>query len=346
MFPRETVVLEQEAGARVTNPMAFSQLNAKSVLERDLAALQAKRAERERAAGVLRLRAASQEPTATLNDRVTFNQADKAKNSDETVGGTAPATENADTREGILKGDNENPGPNITIAKDLLGNSLEASPAVLPQPSQPFDSTDSILSNPERPKSPNPDDTQIPENGQVTTHSSDGDFDSMFTDTAPHDSTSLDFDLNFSNATDGNIALAENPFGDITTTTDFTNTSNEDINSLLPGLESYVNDDVGAGGSDDFSTADLPPITATIPTAEAPPTTGAVNLQDIRFDLTESETAAGARLGADDSLMEMDPGPVESTFDDMFNMGLGDGMGEDDYVGELGDFDAAWGSGK
>ncbi len=149
-------------------------------------------------------------------------------------------------------------------------------------------------------------------------------FESMFNDIEqPTNASSLDFDLGFSNSQD----LLNNPVFDnidLSNTEEATAlnaTSAEDINTLLPGLENYVND----GG--DFSMIDFPP--ATMPELTAATTNAP----------TESTTAGANNTGGTGQAAEM--APMESNFDDLF--GSGDWAGDGDMGdGAMVDFDEDW----
>lgn len=150
-------------------------------------------------------------------------------------------------------------------------------------------------------------------------------FESMFNDIEqPTNGSSLDFDLGFSNSQDllndpvfDNIDLSNTE-----ETTALNATSAEDINTLLPGLENYVNDS-GDFSMIDFPTAEMPElITAT---TNAPPgsTTG----------------AGGDKTGSTGQAPEL--APMESNFDDLF--GSGDWAGDGDMGdGAMVDFDEDW----
>jgi len=149
-------------------------------------------------------------------------------------------------------------------------------------------------------------------------------FESMFNDVEQSTNiNSLDFDLGFSTSQD----LLNDPVFDnidLSNTEEATNltaTSAEDINTLLPGLENYVND----GG--DFSMIDFPPTTMpelTAATTNAP---------------TESTTAGANNTGSAGQAAEM--APMESNFDDLF--GSGDWAGDGDMGdGAMVDFDEDW----
>ena len=151
-------------------------------------------------------------------------------------------------------------------------------------------------------------------------------FESMFNDLEqPSNGNNLDFDLGFSNSEDLlNDSVFQNI--DMTNTEETANlnaTSAEDINTLLPGLENYVND------SGDFSMIDLPVTTMPEATTVAAPT-NAMAEQPV----TGTDNAGIASQG-----IEM--APMESNFDDLF--GSGDWAADGDMGdGAMVDFDEDW----
>ena len=177
-------------------------------------------------------------------------------------------------------------------------------------------------------------------------------FESMFTDLEnPSGPTSLDFDLGFPPAStdapdllmDDTIfnsmpAAASNIDDQIQTQT--LNTTAEDIDTLLPGLDNYVNDPA------DFSMLDL-----TIPTAAstAPETTTTATaaINNSAPPPAQPQIANIDAAGAQQGQMDSAPSalPLESSFDDLFG-GSGDWGAVDDEMGgdggTLGDFDEDW----
>lgn len=149
-------------------------------------------------------------------------------------------------------------------------------------------------------------------------------FESMFNDIEqPTNASSLDFDLGFSNSQDLlNDPVFDNiDLGNTEEAAALNATSAEDINTLLPGLENYVND----GG--DFSMIDFPTNTMpqlTVATTNAP---------------TESTIVGANNTGGTGQAAEM--APMESNFDDLF--GSGDWAGDGDMGdGAMVDFDEDW----
>lgn len=158
----------------------------------------------------------------------------------------------------------------------------------------------------------------------------DVNFESMFDDTAGGGNESdIDFDLGFPKYTANAQALIDdNPFGTETSNVDVSNmpaaTTEEDIDSLLPGLESFAN------AADDFAMMEMPPASTSAEdgTATTRTTLPATSTADVPPDLL----------------------PPESNFDDMFfdsadftmDDGNGGGHDGDEAFGEIGDFDDSW----
>ncbi|MCJ1389487.1 hypothetical protein MMC18_002344 [Xylographa bjoerkii] len=305
-------------------------LKAKAVMERDLALVRAKRAERERAAGVLRLRASNEgrsvaehdgskvataetpdEYHTLVNDVKTEISADikMVDTTADEISGLRPEHETTTDRE-------EARTEPVEEIKEL-SETVETFPPALPKshfrtPPQGFDV-----------------DNHDPNS---TTHLSDVDFDSMFADAAaPNNNESLNFDIDFSTNTGiSHDLLQDNPFGDLTTNNDFTNTSNENIDSLMPGIENYVNAHTTGNVSDDFAMLDMPATSAGFDNSIL-----SKPVPDGDIDFTGIDAAAGTGM--------MDAAPVDSTFDDLFFDDSGDlGMGDGDISGDFGEFDDNW----
>ncbi|KAL9122394.1 MAG: hypothetical protein Q9187_001045 [Circinaria calcarea] len=332
-------------------------LKAKSVMERDLKALQAKRAERERAAGLGRLRESSREPPST-KDLLSAgpavggpNMADKehaiAPEStpprDVVMIEDLPSTDRAGHLQDVAAMSVEHHSIDLSdenLSKPMENTASLGDEAELKDPRQPIDlaSTEYVEDNTrdhiilqevsiDAPTSDAPLDTP------TTANLRDANFESMFNDTelaGSHDA--IDFDLDFSN--EANIdqdLLNDNPFGEMTSNSnDFSNlntTSNEDINTLLPGLENYVT------ASDDFSMLNMPPT--------------ASGFNHNAAKVTDNPSAAKVNSNMESI---MGSAPIESSFDDMF-FGSGDlemggtddnDMGGDENMGNFGDFDDLW----
>ena len=152
----------------------------------------------------------------------------------------------------------------------------------------------------------------------------DAHFESMFNDDGMVDANDdIDFDLAFPNDTNGaGDLLNDSAFQNINVdNVDGTNntTSNEDINTLLPGLENYVSD------GNDFSMVELPTSANGFP--------GDVN-------------AISAPTATSSAPAPADPAPIDSSFDDIFNFGnfgnADDELGDTGDMNEVGDFDDDW----
>ena len=302
--------------------------------------LNARRAEREKAAGALRLRAASQERTANLVD--TLSAAESTA-----VNATSAGTEES--------------------AEAQMGDApatADGSVAAPPDPTKLAPEPASTTAASEDPcKAPAASTTTSAPTPSLD-HVSDLDFDSMFADTSvPDPSTNIDFDMDF--------ATSDNPFADLTSGNDFTvpNPSNAngdilanvsgnvdglgtgdiggDIDSLMPGIESYVNDQTSATTADDiFGALNIPATDSAVGTG-ALSTTGAgaqpkaVKTQGIDFGAPDANGTTQADVDA--MMGGTEAGPMESNFDDLFfegDMGMGDGaeMGN----GEFGDMIDDW----
>lgn len=151
----------------------------------------------------------------------------------------------------------------------------------------------------------------------------DVNFESMFNDSGTaDDNDQMDFDLGFVNDTNTDQDfLNESAFENITINNEdvknLTTTSNEDINTLLPGLENYVN------AGNDFSLTD-------IPASNSPALPDAANMSGL------TDTTVSAPL---------EQAPLESNFDDFFASGnYMDAGGDEDMGGDggFGDFDDSW----
>ena len=326
-------------------------------MERDLKVLRSKRAEREHAAGLERLQESSREP-AKRKDLSSPSPA--AEGQDIANGENAPIPKSTLSNDVIMIDDF--PGTSeVALGHDISATLLEHHTIKLSD-GNPSKSEEGVANMVEEAKlkdvqqstesAPMPvveDSTRdhiilqeinmdapasdAPLETPTTANLRDANFESMFNDTelaGPHDA--IDFDLDFSN--DANInhdLLNGNPFGEMTShSNDFSNlntTSNEDINTLLPGLESYVT------ASDDFSMLNMPPTASDFN----------VNATKAKHNLTVSNGNATV-----ESIMGS--APIESSFDDLF-FGSGDlamggtddnDMGGDDNIGDFADFDDDW----
>ena len=279
-------------------------------MERDLASLQARRAEREKAAGALRLRAASEERAFTQSSvPITKVEAIHTKHVAVDLP-SVPNTEDTVMAEGFS-------APIV---------SMVAKPVPMPKPetAQPAPPTDTQAdSNNSQPITSTASPNTLPKTQTsdflTETHLSDADFDSMFADpTAPPTTNSLDFgDLDFSTTDAAQDSLTNELFN---------LTSTENIDSLMPGIENYVNahtaggsttETSGGGGANlnDFAMLDLPAVGA--------------------FDGVEEQKASG--FEGDSELLEGGENQAnigESNFDDLF---FDEGGMEDGNMGGLGE---------
>ena len=149
----------------------------------------------------------------------------------------------------------------------------------------------------------------------------DLDFESMFNDTDPKtidDALNFDFGLSTDPAMTQDI-LNSTDFSDVnmsnTEVTSLPNNANEDIDSLLPGVENYLNTDT------DFSNITIPPA----PTMPA----------------TSQPSAVGTTVTSAQSTVE--PAIAETSFDDNFfglgNFEMNETGGDELGDGTLGDFE-------
>ncbi|SLM39249.1 hypothetical protein LPUS_09758 [Lasallia pustulata] len=306
-------------------------LQAKAIMERDLATIRARHAERERAAGAARMLQASPDakgpPTrvggALSPSRPSPVAMSDVENQDIIMSEEASKTDlNGSNPRGEdsfeLSAGRSNPVEAPTDAKlTPLVNIAGLAPSANAQATTTETKQESSNGHPTA--------IQVPTSAELQ----DADFESMFNDVEGADADNdINFDLDFSaDANMGQDLINANAFGNITNTNngliDLNAASNEGINTLLPGLENYVHD------GEDFTMLDIPPATTLPAGAVLPPATKAGN---------NNVAEAGA-----------DAPPVESNFDDMF-YGSGDfSMGGaedsdmgDDGIGDFGDFDEAW----
>ncbi|KAA6408536.1 MAG: hypothetical protein FRX48_07618 [Lasallia pustulata] len=286
-------------------------LQAKAIMERDLATIRARHAERERAAGAARMLQASPD----------------AKGPPTRVGGALSPSRPSP----VAMSDVEN--QDIIMSEEASKTDLNGAPTdakltplvniagLAPSANAQATTTETKQES----SNGHPTAIQVPTSAELQ----DADFESMFNDVEGADADNdINFDLDFSaDANMGQDLINANAFGNITNTNngliDLNAASNEGINTLLPGLENYVHD------GEDFTMLDIPPATTLPAGAVLPPATKAGN---------NNVAEAGA-----------DAPPVESNFDDMF-YGSGDfSMGGaedsdmgDDGIGDFGDFDEAW----
>ena len=304
-------------------------------MERDLSLLRKKRLERERIANGLKAQPSPEEILAVpqLDDKgpsATSPPNDTAQSSGETkdedtmmldplsesglVGSKdepqaeAPENKNSDNRiisdPGMPQDAENSMGLAITLPQDTTNESAEP------------------LKSPEKKFSGSTPAAEAP----LDSNAAGVDFESMFNDTdLTGGDANMDFGLDFS--TDGNLhqdVLNDSAFENIEmTNADMSNlgaTTSEDINTLLPGLENYVN------AGTDFSNISIP-VASTLPeTSQIAPV---------------GTSGASAQISAQ-------PTVADSSLDDFFGSGdfSMDGVGDDGMdggtFGDLSDFDEDW----
>lgn len=306
-------------------------------MERDLAAIQARRAERERAAGAAKMRHVSPEAEEALtklggelSPPKPSPVADPVVEEQDTIMSEALKSD-LDDSVNLKVEDSSEPSAGRKMNSHPQGAPVETTQSPAQNITVPPPSTIDQASTAETKLGPSLGNEgsstalQIP----TTAELQDADFESMFNDVEGADADNdINFDLDFS--TDANMGqdiINDNAFGDITSTgnslIDLNAASSEDINTLLPGLENYVHD------GEDFTMLDIPPATILPESAVLPQTTKAANSH-------VAEVVA-------------DAAPVESNFDDMFfgsgystMGGAEDGDMGEDGVGDFGDFDETW----
>ena len=335
----ESEIVRETLLSNAFNPAIFpniwNQLQAKAVMERDLLLLQKKRIERERIAKGLKAQPSPEEATRAiqLSDEPpeTSHSSNAAQSHEETNGNDTMMTNSGP--ESTLIGSNDEPHseapPNKDEGKegDITGdsgmphdadNSMDLTTTVAQ------DSTEIV----EPPKSPMKDPSGATPGAEAPLDSSaaDLDFESMFNDTdLTGGDDAMNFGLDF--PSDGNLnqdVLNDSAFENIEmSNADISNlgaTTSEDINTLLPGLENYVN------AGTDFSNINIP-ILPTLP-----------------------ETSQGTNAGNVSATAQVSaqPAAAESSFDDIFGSGdysMG-GTGDDGLgagtLGDFEDFDEDW----
>ncbi|KAL8712160.1 MAG: hypothetical protein Q9220_003594 [cf. Caloplaca sp. 1 TL-2023] len=328
-------------------------IRAKSVFERDLASIRAKRAERARnAAGVMKAQSpgrVSKQSSPKPLPQDGLASASKAP--------TNEAKQEADTETSIKADDvmaeesishtaSDVPVEKSETTMDAVKTEPFAIPQELPQdPQEPKGLAISLDPPPstvaatahgdtEHADVPSPDtSTQNKENANLQ----DADFESMFNDTSLPDPAG-EMDFNFSLPNDANSVatdlLNESAFQDISMDSNQVlenpnSTANEDITTLLPGLENYVNGPNDFSSMPNLSDASFLDNTTTAPNTQAPAT-----------DTGDANTTQPPN--------EPPLAPIESSFEDMFGIdSYMDGTGDDDELGtgnmgEVGDFDDSW----
>lgn len=285
-------------------------------MERDLALIRLKRAERDKVQGAIRTQDSSHEEGATPQ-----NESEKNSNRDPSlIGSLLKRTESDDVimidamdeRETFGNSANENSQPvtapnksgleHVTLASSKTAQ-VNINPGALAISIDPSASTKTNSLKASLKASDNPDSQpNRPVETPTTASLRESDFETMFNDIEDVGETqAVNFDLGIAIGADG---LDNTGFGGSTAKTEnplnLTSTSNEDINTLLPGLENYVN------ASDDFSIIN--------------PATGAT--------LPKSTSAGATDTSAPQALESV---AVESNFDDLFS--------SSNFVDNSGDYD-------
>ena len=155
--------------------------------------------------------------------------------------------------------------------------------------------------------------------------STDADFDSMFNDPTGNGADPLNYSLDFSVPGVPSNGVSAHGSGTGASAVDFVNldvTSSEDINSLLPGLESYVNAD-GDTGIDDFAMIDVPNGELAGPTAEVQSSSTARQGTAVTSSMGDASASVGIDTNYDDIFGTDELPDVGETddinFDDWFN---------------------------
>lgn len=311
------------------------QLQAKAVMERDLSLLRKKRIERERVANGLKAQPSPEEvldiphldnketlETPTNNITESTREAkeedtlmtDSALEADLAPSKDEPQVEAPENTESDSNNITRDPGM-PQDAENSMGLAI-----TLPQ--------DSIAEATEPPKSPEKKISGATPAAEAPpdTSATDLDFESMFNDTdLTGGGDTIDFGLDF--ASDGNLnqaVLNDSTFENMEmSNVDMSSlgaTRSEDINTLLPGLENYVN----AGA--DFSNVNVP-VASTLP---------------------ETSQVAPVSTSAAPAQASTQPAVADSSLDDIFGSGdfSMDGIGDDGMgggtFGDLEDFDEDW----
>ncbi|KAL8896641.1 MAG: hypothetical protein Q9207_007616 [Kuettlingeria erythrocarpa] len=339
-------------------------IKAKSVFERDLSSIRAKRAARERAAaGLLRVKSPNgvvkkSTPKSSPKEKTTnVDQATGDQLKPKSNGGNANGiTDIPMTEEPAVMDFQQSPSQNKEEASnDAVKTEPFSIPASLSQdPSEPKGLAISLAQDPPAPTKavapvkpdPEPNTAVDPPSNDQTSQPPlsatfpDAQFESMFNDTDLPATNDLEFDLNFTTDDPQNGAdlLDASAFQNISLPTDTnppnaqpnpTTTANEDLTALLPSLENYVN------GSNDFSS--LTNLGGDLFTS------GQGNDVTIPTSLSAAGDASAAQLAP-----PAQQAPIESSFEDMFGLdSYMNGTGDDDLggaggMGEVGDFDEDW----
>ncbi|KAL9593941.1 MAG: hypothetical protein Q9219_007307, partial [cf. Caloplaca sp. 3 TL-2023] len=358
----QTIPIANERFHEALDDFEIEIIKAKSVFERDLSSIRAKRAARERAAagllrpktpnGVSKKSSPNGSPRRThvaTQQKIPDQQMLQSEERDGTVGTNDPPSKTEEVVE--MNGD-----ISITNNAEPILDTVKTEPFSIPEelpedPQQPKGLAITLDQTSDPPTSVPPD-VKTEDNAAKPLVEDDGaqqslsddiqdaDFESMFNDPdLPNTANDLTYDFNFSaEDTSGNNDLLDtSAFQNISLPNGDTNelsldpTATEDLTTLLPGLENYVN------GSNDFSITNLPDINTDFLTTDG---SSNANQASIVTDAAEAK-----RLG---QVSAESRAPIESSFEDMFGLDSymngteGDGLGSAGNMGEVGDFDEDW----
>lgn len=302
-------------------------------MERDLASIRTKRAERDRAATGLKVHSPinGKDTDTAVQGHMDTMQTNSGDSVEKELGkeGSEDVTmtnvqsnlvaeedvwvEPEELQIPVHDGDEHTPKHKMdAAADDALGLVVSVEPTEIAKeqinPDQTIEETTTQLAQPsESPTVPDFEDVN---------------FESMFNDSGTAgDTDQMDLDLGFTNDTNtAQDILNDSAFDDMTMSNDdvknLNTTSNEDLNTLLPGLENYVN------AGDDFSVTELP--------------------ESVTMALPNPTNIIGTTGPA--AAAPVEQAPIESNFDDFFASGSYLDGGDDDMGGDgaFGDFDDSW----
>ena len=310
------------------------QLQAKAVMERDLSLLRKKRIERERVASGLTAQPSPEDtvaipqpnengPSESSPTNNTAQNAGETKEEDTIMLDSASVVD--------FVGSEEKPqaearpikdGDNITSDQGMPQGGENSMGLAITMPVNSTTETAEPPKSPEKKSSGATPAAEVP----LDTGTADLDFESMFNDTdLTGGDDAMDFGLDFTS--DANLnqdVLNDSAFANMEmSNADMPNlgaTTSEDINTLLPGLENYVN------AGTDFSNINIS-VAPSLP-----------------------ESSQGASVGTVSAPAQLSAPPVEanSSLDDLFGSGdfSIDGTGDDGMgtgtFGDLEDFDEEW----
>lgn len=305
-------------------------------MERDLSLLRKKRLERERIANGLKAQTSPEDATVVpeLNENgpletspanLTAQSSGETKEEDTVMVDSALEVdfiESSDKQQAEAPPNKEGDNKNITSDQGMPQDAENSMGLAITMPADSKTEVAEPTKSPEKRFSGSTPVAEVP----LDSSAADLDFESMFNDTdLTGGDDAMNFGLDF--ASDGNQnqdVLNDSTFANIEIgNADMSNlgaTTSEDINTLLPGLESYVN----AGA--DFSNINIP-VASTLPETSQVPPVGTVG--------------APAQVS-------IPPVVADSSLDDLFGSGdfSMDGTGDDGLgtgtFGDLEDFDEDW----